>query len=81
MSQQPSPVSPTTDREAPVTAQRDRAALLVSLSQVADVSCAVADALDQLGVGAAIGTPVGWPASWWRKSSAVPCWRNAISSY
>ena len=56
MSQQASPVSPALHRQAPVTAvQRDRAALLTSLSQVSDVSCAVADALDQLGVGAAIG--------------------------
>ncbi|RYF61613.1 MAG: hypothetical protein EOO27_01375, partial [Comamonadaceae bacterium] len=43
MSQQPSPVSPTIHRQASVTAtQRDRAALLTSLSQISDVSCAVA---------------------------------------
>lgn len=37
---------------------RDRAALLASLLQVSDASCAVSDALDQLGVGAAIGAGI-----------------------
>ena len=45
------PVSPSPESAS-------RAALLTSLSQVADVSCAVADALDQLNVGAAIGAGV-----------------------
>lgn len=40
------------------TVRRDRAALLASLSQVADVTCAVADALDHLGTGAVIGAGV-----------------------
>ncbi|MDV7355264.1 RraA family protein [Rhodococcus oxybenzonivorans] len=59
MSQQSSPVSPTTARQVPATAtHRDRAALLASLLQVSDASCAVSDALDQLGVGAAIGAGI-----------------------
>lgn len=45
MSQPPSP-----DTDGPC----DQAALLTSLSRVADVSSAAADALDHLGVGAAI---------------------------
>ncbi|MHA4853965.1 RraA family protein [Rhodococcus sp. MSC1_016] len=59
MSQQSSPVSPTTARQEPAMAtHRDRAALLASLLQVSDASCAVSDALDQLGVGAAIGAGI-----------------------
>ena len=59
MSQQSSPVSPTTARQEPATATHcDRAALLAALLQVSDASCAVSDALDQLGVGAAIGAGI-----------------------
>ncbi|MEN0136633.1 MAG: RraA family protein [Rhodococcus sp. (in: high G+C Gram-positive bacteria)] len=46
---------------SPAPESANRAALLTSLSRVADVSCAVADALDHLNVGAAIGAGVVAP--------------------